>query len=154
MSNSQQLPEPDPALKRLNVLVGIWNFKGRTLDSEADNVFIQATYEWLPGGFFLKSNFKADFVGLEIQGLEIIGYDPSSDTFPSTVYTNSFGEPIHYRYDIKGNDIIITTDFAGGGKNTGKISEDGNTFSAGWRPEPGKEGSINVAYDYVGTREK
>jgi hypothetical protein len=83
--NSQQSPEPDPALKRLNILVGTWNIKGHTLDSKDNNVSARTTFEWLPGGFFLKQNFEADFVGMKIQSLEIIGYDPISDTFPSTV---------------------------------------------------------------------
>jgi hypothetical protein len=152
--NLQQSPEPDPALKRLNILVGTWSIKGRTLDSTEDNVSARTTFEWLPGGFFLKQTFEADFTGVKIQSLEIIGYDPSSDTFPSTVYSNLSGDPIPYRYDIKGKGLTITTDLAGGAKSTGKISEDGNTFTGGWRPKPGKESSGNVAYDYVGKRVK
>ncbi|MGF7118625.1 DUF1579 family protein [Methanobacterium oryzae] len=154
MNNSQQSPKPDPALKRLNILVGKWSIKGHTLDSKDENVFAMTTFEWLPGGFFLKQTFESDFAGVKIQSLEIIGYDPSSDTFPSTVYSSLFGEPIPYRYDIKGKDVIIATDLGGGAKMTGKISEDGNTFSGGWRPEPGKEDPGNVAYDFVGKRVK
>lgn len=150
----QQMPKPDPALKRLEKFVGTWSIKGRTLDSKVDNVSARTTFEWLPGRFFLKQNFEADFMGMKIQSLEIIGYDPTSDTFPSLVYSNLAGVPIPYRYDVKGRDIIITTDLAGGAKMTGKISEDGNTFSGGWRPNPGKEGPGNVAYDFVGTRIK
>lgn len=93
-------------------------------------------------------------MGMKIQSLEIIGYDPASDTFPSTVYSSLVGVPIPYRYDVKGKDVTITTDLAGGAKMTGKISEDGNTFSGGWRPKSGKEGPGNVAYDFVGTRIK
>lgn len=35
---SLQTPAPDPALKRLEVLVGGWRMKGRTLDSQEDDV--------------------------------------------------------------------------------------------------------------------
>ncbi len=150
----QQPPKPDPALKRLEKFIGTWSIKGRTLDSEVDNFSARATFEWLPGRFFLKQSFEADFMGMKIQSLEIIGYDPSSDTFPSTVYSNLVGIPLPYRYDVRGKDVTITTDFAGGAKMTGKISDDGNTFSGGWRPNPGKEGPGNVAYDFVGTRIK
>lgn len=153
-NNTQQPSEPDPALKRLDGLIGIWNIKGRTLDSKTDNVSALTTFEWLPGGFFLKQSFEADFMGMKIQSLELIYYDPESDTFPSLVYSNLAGVPIPYRYDIRGKNVTITTDLAGGAKMTGKISEDGNTFSGGWRPNPGKEGSGNVAYDFVGTRIK
>jgi hypothetical protein len=31
-------------------------------------------------------------------------------------------------------------------------SEDGSTFSCGWRPDPGREGPGNVAYDIWGGR--
>lgn len=134
--------------------VGTWNIRGRTLDSKVDNVSAQTTFEWLPGRFFLKQSFEADFMGMKIQSLEIIGYDRASDTFPSLVYSSLVGVPIPYRYDVRGKDVTITTDLAGGAKMTGKISEDGNTFSGGWRPNPGKEGPGNVAYDFVGTRIK
>lgn len=93
-------------------------------------------------------------MGMKIQSLEIIGYERASDTFPSLVYSNLAGVPIPYRYDVRGKDVTITTDLAGGAKMTGKISEDGNTFSGGWRPNPGKEGLGNVAYDFVGARIK
>lgn len=150
----QQPNIPDPALKRLEKFVGTWDIRGRTINSKVDNVFAHTTFEWLPGKFFLKQIFEADFVGMKIQSLELIGYDPSSDTFPSTVYSNLAGTPIPYRYDVKGNDVTIVTDLGGGAKMTGKISEDGNKFSGGWRPEKGQEDQGNVAYDFVGSRMK
>lgn len=150
----QQQPEPDPALKRLEGFVGTWSIKGHTLDSKVDNVSGRTTFEWLPGRFFLKQSFEADFMGMKIQSLELIGYDPASDTFPSLVYSNLAGIPIPYGYDVKGKSVTITTDLGGGARMTGRISEDGNTFSGGWRPNPGKEDPGNVAYDFVGTRIK
>ncbi|HIH73740.1 MAG TPA: DUF1579 domain-containing protein [Methanosarcina sp.] len=150
----EQQPKPDLALKRLEGLVGTWGIKGRTLDSNTDNVSALTTFVWLPGRFFLKQSFEADFIGMKIQSLELIYYDPESDTFPSLVYSNLAGIPIPYRYDVKGKDVVITTDLGGGAKMTGKISEDGNTFSGGWRQNPGKEDAGNVAYDFVGTRIK
>ncbi len=148
------MPEPDPALKRLDGFIGTWSIKGRTLDFKVDNVSALTTFEWLPGGFFLKQSFKADFMGMKIQSLELIGYDPMSDIFPSLVYSNLAGVSIPYQWDVKGKNVTITTDLAGGARMTGNISEDGNTFSGGWRPNPGTEGSGNVAYDFVGTRVK
>lgn len=148
----QQLPKPEPALRRLDVFVGTWNIRGRTLGSKTDNVSARTTFEWLPGGFFLKQTFEADFAGMRIQSLEVIGYDPSSDTFPSTVYSNLAGVPIPYRYDVVGNDVTITTDLAGGATMRGSVSEDGATFSGAWRPNPGAENAGNVAYDFVGKR--
>jgi Protein of unknown function (DUF1579) len=150
-SQPQQPPTPDPALKRLDRYVGTWDMKGRTLDSEVDNVSGRATFEWLPGGFFLTQRIKLNFVGYEIQGLEVIGYDPETDTFPSTVYANSFGTPIPYRWEVKGDELTITTDLLGATFH-GRWSEDGTTFSGGWRPNPGREGPGNPPYDISGSR--
>lgn len=93
-------------------------------------------------------------MGMKVQSLELIGYDAESDTFPSLVFSNLAGIGIPYRYDVKGKNVTITTDLAGGAQMAGKISDDGDIFSGGWRPNPGKEGSGNVAYDFIGTRIK
>ncbi len=73
-------PEPDPALKRLKSFVGRWTMRGRTLGSDEDNVSGVTTFEWLPGGFFLQQRVELVFAGYEINGLEVIGYDPSIGT--------------------------------------------------------------------------
>jgi hypothetical protein len=147
-----QMPTPDPALKRLDFFVGTWTMKGRTLDSSEDNVSGKATFEWLPGGFFLQQRVELDFAGFEIKGLEVIGYDPSTGTFPSTVYSSMVGVPLPYRYDVQGNEVTIRTEFGGGATFKGILREDGDSFSGGWRPDEGKEGPGNVAYDLTGTR--
>lgn len=36
----------------------------------------------------------------------------------------------------------------------GQVSEDGNSFAAGWRPNPGADETINIAYGITGTRLK
>jgi hypothetical protein len=35
---------------------------------------------------------------------------------------------------------------------SGEFSEDGNTFSGGWRPNPGADEAVNVPYDIAGRR--
>ena len=94
---AMQPPGPDPALKRLERFLGTWQIKGRTLDSEQDNDSGWTTSEWLPGGFFLQQRSELNFAGYQIKGLEIIGYDPATDRFPSTVYANMSGVPIPLR---------------------------------------------------------
>jgi hypothetical protein len=145
-------PQPDPELKRLEFFVGTWDLRGRTLDSTEENVSGQTTFEWLPGGFFLQQRIELEFAGYEIEGLELIGYDPSTGTFPSTVFASMVGVPIPYTYEIHGNEVTIRTELAGGATFRGTLSEDGNQFSGGWRPDEGKEGPGNVAYDITGTR--
>lgn len=150
--SAQQLPSPSPELKRLERFVGTWSLKGRTLDADQDNVFGTTTFEWLPGGFFLQQRIELDFMGMEVRGLEVIGYDPSTGRFPSTVYSSLVGVPIPYEYDIQNDHVTIRTELAGGATFTGIWSEDGSTGSGGWRPDEGKEGPGNVAYDVTATR--
>lgn len=150
-SQMPQMPTPDPALKLLERFVGTWNMHGRTLGSDVDNVHGQATFEWLPGGFFLQQRIKLAFAGMNVEGLEVIGYDPVSATFPSTVFPNLAGVPISYRWEINGDDLTITTDLLGAIFH-GRWSEDGATFSGGWRAMPGRKGPGNVADDVSGGR--
>jgi hypothetical protein len=41
-------------------------------------------------------------MGMQIDSLELIGYDPEMDTFPSTVYSNLSPAPLPYKWDVKG----------------------------------------------------
>jgi hypothetical protein len=61
------------------------------------------------------------------------------------------GTPIPYRWQIDGDELTITTEMLGA-TFRGRWSEDGDTFSGGWRPDPGREGPGNVAYDIAGGR--
>ncbi len=147
-----QPPGPDPALKALDMFVGTWQVTGRTLGAEEDNVAGTLRFEWLPGGFFLQQHVELDFGGMQIEGLELIGYNADTGRFPSTVFSNMFGQPIPYEYEVDGRAVTIRTELAGGATYTGSFSDDGDTASGGWRPNPGADGPGNVAYDIVGTR--
>jgi uncharacterized protein DUF1579 len=154
-AQAQQAPKPDPALKRLDKFVGTWDMKGRILDSKQDNVFGRATFEWLPGGFFLQQRIELDFVGLNIQSLELIGYDPQTQVFPSTVYSNLSPAPLPYKWDVQDDTLTISASYCPlDATFTGKFSKDGKKFSGGWRPNPGADETINAAYDIAGTRAK
>ena len=146
-------PKPDPRLREFERFIGTWEMKGKTLDSDADgyNVTATATFEYLPGEFFVAQRFKADFDGRPIESLEIIGYDPETDTFPSTVFANMAARPLAYRWDLDGDDVTITTDELGATFH-GKWS--GDELSGGWRPNPGREGPGNAPYDVSGKRAK
>jgi hypothetical protein len=154
-SDSTQAPQqslaPDPALQRLEKLIGTWDMKGRTLDSDEDNITGWNTFEWLPGGFFLKSFGEIDFKGVKIQSLELIAYDPASGTFPASVYSNMSGTVLPYWWDIQGNTVTHRDKTS---KYTGTFSEDGQTLSGGWRPNESEKQSPENAYDAVMTRVK
>ena len=77
-----QLPTPDPALRRLDRLVGRWTMEGNLVGSDERNIKGETTFRWLPGGFFLEQRAHIDFMGLQIDALELIGYDPETDTLP------------------------------------------------------------------------
>ena len=141
--------KPDPALRRLDVFVGKWELRGRTLDTAEDNITGRVNFEWLPGGFFLQATGEIDFMGTKVQSLEIPGYEPDTHVFPANVYSNLDGKVTQYYWDIQGNTITHWTE---GSKYTGTLSADGNTLSGGWRPQEGSEGSPGSTYDAVMTR--
>lgn len=142
-------PKPHPRLREFERFIGTWEMQGRTHDSDRDNVTARATFEYLPGGFFVAQRFTADFDGMPIESLEIIGYDPESDTFPSTVYANMAATPLAYRWELDGDDVTIVTEELGA---TFRGRWSGESLSGGWRPNPGREGPGNVPYDVSGRR--
>lgn len=146
-----QIPQPDPALKRFDRLIGKWELKGRTLDSKEDNITGWNTFEWLPGGFFLKSEGEINFRGDIVRSMEIIAYDAEQKNFPSSVYSNLSGDVIPYEWDVQGDTLI----HAGlGATYKGTISGDGNTIIGGWRPDKGTTPVEGSAYDATMIRVK
>jgi hypothetical protein len=146
------MPAPHPALRQLDRFIGSWQMRGRTLGSDVDNVVGTASYAWLPGGFFLEQRTKIDFVGFGVEGVEIIQYDPETDSFPSTVYSSVVGTPLPYRWKLAGDEVTIWAE-ALHATFHGRWSEDGQSFSGGWRGDPGHENDPgNVAYDVSGSR--
>ncbi len=94
-------------------------------------------------------------MGMKIDSLELIGYDPETNTFPSTVYSNLSPTPLPYRWEVSDDTVKITVSYGPlDATFTGKFSKDGKNFSGGWRPNPGADETINVPYDIGGTRVK
>jgi hypothetical protein len=154
-NENPQGPRPDPALQRFEKFIGTWDMKGRTLNSAEDNVVGQATFEWLPGGFFLQQRIELNFIGMDLHSVELIRYDPETQSFPSLVYSNMSPMPLPYKWNVQ--DDTLTISVAYGPMDAtfkGKFSKDGNRFSGGWRPNPGADETINVPYDIEGTRVK
>jgi hypothetical protein len=139
-----QASGPDPALNWLERLVGTWRLSGRTLDVDEDNIHGWTTIEWLPGGFFLQLRGEIEFKGFKAQSLEIVGYDPASQTFPATVYSSMGGVPAAYYWDVQGD---VVTHWTTGSKYTGTFNEDGTVLTGGWRAEEGNEGEEGATYD-------
>ncbi len=149
-----QLPTPDPALRRLDRYVGTWSMEGNLVGSTEKNIRGETTFRWLPGGFFLEQRFRVDFMGLQIDSLELIGYDPETDTFPSTVYSSLSPAPLPYRWDVR-EDGTVTISVSYGPMDatfTGAFDDDGEGFAGGWRANPGADETVNVPYDIGGRR--
>jgi Protein of unknown function (DUF1579) len=152
MSESPRLPQPDPALRRLDLFVGRWSMKGHFVGSDEESIRGETTFRWLPGGFFLEQSIELDFGGLKIESLELIGYDPESDRFPSTVFSNLSPVPLPYSWDVREESVTITVSYPPlDATFTGSWRQDG-TFSGGWRPNPGADETVNVPYDISGHR--
>jgi hypothetical protein len=152
MAEDPTLPQPDPALRQLDRFVGRWSMEGHPVGSDETNIRGETTFRWLPGGFFLEQHMQLDFMGLEIESLELIGYDPETETFPSTVFSNLAPDPLPYRWEVAADDVTITVSYGPlDATFTGAWREDG-TFSGGWRPNPGADETVNMPYDIGGRR--
>jgi Protein of unknown function (DUF1579) len=145
-------PQPDSALGRLDRLVGRWSMEGRLVGSDETTIKGETTFRWLPGGFFLEQHVQMNFMGLEIDSLELIGYDAETNTFPSTVFSNLSPSPLPYRWEVQDDNVTITVSYGPlDATFTGSWREEGN-FSGGWRPNPGADETVNVPYDIGGRR--
>lgn len=158
-SSSTEALVPDPALKRLNRLVGKWTMRGRPLGSDKDIITGTTTFRWLhedsDRSFFLLQEMEMDYDGMPIKSHELIGYDPMTEAFSSFVYSNMAPDPWPYTWDIQGDDISIAIKKPPMDASfTGQFAPDGKSFSGGWRPNPGADEQINAAYDVTVTRIK
>jgi Protein of unknown function (DUF1579) len=149
-----QTSTPDPALERLDRLVGTWTLKGRLVGSDEDNIVGEITFEWLEGGFFLQQDAEIAFAGMfKVKAHELIGYDPETGSFASTVYSNFSPTPLPYRWDLWDGTLTISVSYPPlDATFTGEFSNDGESFSGGWRPNAGADETVNISYDVTGTR--
>jgi hypothetical protein len=159
MADKNQTPKPDPALHRLDRLVGTWAIKGHAVDSDEDNITGTTTYKWLYGeggeSFYLEQDMEMDYAGKLIKSHELIGYDPQTKAFASYVNSNLAPDPWPYKWDVRGDDITISIKKPPMDATfNGKFAPDGNSFSGGWRPNRGADEKINTPYDATLTRVK
>lgn len=153
----QKTPTPNPALKRLDRLVGIWEMKGRPLGSDEDSITGKTRFSWLHDvdgkGFFLQQDMDMDYDGKPIKSHELIGYDAKTEAFSSFVYSNMAPDPWPYQWDVQGDDLTISIKKPPMDATfTGKFAPDGKSFSGGWRPNPGADETVNTSYDVTVTR--
>ena len=153
-SDSQQPPTPAPELQRLDRLVGTWTLKGHLVGSDEENIIGEIAFEWLEGGFFLQQDAKIDFADMfKVRARELIGYDPETEAFASNVYSNFSPTPLPYKWDLRDGTLTISVSYGPLDAHfSGEFSDDGESFSGGWRPSAGADETINIPYDVMGTR--
>jgi hypothetical protein len=151
-TRDQSIPRPDPALKRLDRLVGTWKMSGHALGSDEENIVGTTTFTWVHGergtSFFLQQDMDMDYAGTPIKSRELIGYNPKTKSFSSHVYSNMAPDAWPYEWNIQGDDLTISIHHGPMDATFhGKFSPDGNSFSGGWRPNPGADEEVNAPYD-------
>ena len=153
----QSMPKPNPALGRLNCLIGTWRLEGHTIGSPQQAVVGTATFQWLHGSvgdsFFLQQDMDLNYAGTPIKSHELIGYNPKTQAFSSLVFSNMAADPWPYEWDIQGDTWTISIKHgAMDARFTARFAPDRNSFKGHWRPNAGADAQINSPYDISGSR--
>jgi Protein of unknown function (DUF1579) len=122
---------PSAELQRLHVLVGTWNTEGEThasADAPALKVAFVDTYEWLSGKFFLVHRADGQIGNEEINTLEFIGYDPSSQMYTCHSF-DSRGNTDLFQANLRDHTWTIEGKSA---RFTGLFNSLGNTLIGQW----------------------
>jgi len=147
------MPTPHPSLKALDKFVGKWSMSGHLVGDDKEILKGEASFEWLPGGFFLKQTVNMTFMGMTIASTELVGYDPETDGLKSFVYSNMSPVPLPYFWKVDGDNIEIKVSYGPlDATMTAQFGADGKSYSGGWRPNEGADTNINTPYDITGTR--
>jgi Protein of unknown function (DUF1579). len=130
-SNTPTQIKPGAGHKRLQVFVGKWNTKGQTKAGAGGEAMIITgtdSYEWLPGGFFLLHQWEVRIGSEESKGIEVIGYDEKTRSYPTYSFDNQ-GNIGTYQASIHDGKWAFRSRSE---RATVQFSEDGNTITANW----------------------
>ena len=146
-----QPPQPNPALKSLDVMVGTWDLRGRE-SGPVGEIHGQVTFQWMEGGFFLTQRVDIDYIGQKIKGVEYIGYDESNEVLKSYFFSNHGPGPfggITLEYVREAGDDTLTSwgGFVGSPASfEGRFSDARNTVTGRWEwPGGGYEATMTGA---------
>lgn len=143
-----QLPQPNPALKSLDVMVGTWDLKGRESGPDGE-IHGQVTFEWMEGGFYFVQRVDIDFAGRKITGTEYVGYDESNEALKSYFFSNTGPGPFggvafEYVWEVGDETLTIWGGYVGSPASfKGNFSDDHNTVAGRWEwPGGGYEATM------------
>jgi len=143
-----QAPKPDPALKKLAVLVGHWTYEGEYNAGPlgpGGKITGEYTGQMILGGFFFRGQSTEKGTMGETRSLEIDGYDPLNKSIASSVYQDDestfsgvvtvTGDTVTWagKYAVVGKQyllkepLILAPDLMSGTAKA-EISVDGNTW--------------------------
>lgn len=156
---AHQPPTPDPALRRLDVLVGTWELDGKTLpEFPGPPMTVSGTYsfEWLHGGFFLVQRWDTVFGdpsdgpreelpgGAVQKGIMFYGYDADSGKYRTHFFDGN--GPFHEGSIYEGDIVDGKLTFVGPAQFTVVPNDDG-TITSDWEM-PGEDGTY-VAWQSI-----
>ena len=110
--------KPGPEHKRLDAFAGRWNIEGQAQASPygpAGKLTSVDTFEWMPGGFFMTHHWDARQGGVDIKGMEVIGYDGRGKVYTSRFFDN-LGNSGLWKATVQGNTWTWTGETEVGGK--------------------------------------
>ena len=141
-------PQPNPALKSLDVMIGTWELKGRESGPDGE-IHGRPTFEWMEGCFYLVQHVDIDYIGRRIVGTEYIGYDEVNDNLRSYFFSNEGPGPfgrvaLEYVWEVEEDILTIWGGEMGSPASfKGRFSDDRNTISGRWEwPGGGYEATM------------
>jgi hypothetical protein len=145
---AQEQPQPNPALKALDVMVGSWELRGRDFGTGGE-IRGELALDWLQGGYYLVQHVDIDYAGRKVSGVEYVGYDQANDNLRSYFFSNEGPGPfggvaIEYVWELGDDTVTIWGGEVGSPANfKGTFSADRNTISGRWEwPGGGYEATL------------
>ncbi|MGB3211686.1 MAG: DUF1579 family protein [Desulforhopalus sp.] len=130
-NNTGQPRTPSKAHKLLDVFVGKWSTRGQTKATPSEpaiDIIGTDTYKWLPGEFFMFHEVDVRMGDNEANAIEIIGYEPLSQTYPTQFFDN-LGNTGTFEASVRDG---VWTFAAESERAEVVISEDSNTMTINW----------------------
>jgi Protein of unknown function (DUF1579) len=122
---------PSAEIQRLHLFVGKWKTEGEThasADVPAVKVAFMDTYEWMSGKFFLVHRANGHIGNEELNTIEFIGYDPSSQTYTCHSF-DSRGNTELFQANLRDHTWTVEGKSA---RFTGLFNSIGNTLTGKW----------------------